>query len=249
MTDCRDFHLFTALPPEIRAQIWRYAVVPRIVPVSFWVGCRFARCFGALHSAKWDKAVADYRAYVLTASPIRTQLPLDLYAKTDLPPPALLSVCRETRALGFYEKMILTPGSSASFVRINYEADMIDFDGEEDGYSFLQGCGSRIRRLRLKVDVTVEGWRRGGSWQLRKTFTQLEECFVVMEGGARIWFWRVTQYYSLIPCALDRIHFIDERINERITCAELIQMTQPELMEWVARVKALGEDIFDSDSE
>lgn len=28
MIDCRDFHLFTELPPEIRARIWRFAVEP-----------------------------------------------------------------------------------------------------------------------------------------------------------------------------------------------------------------------------
>lgn len=219
------------------------------MPVSFWVGARVSGHFGyGPRDAKWNEAVAKYRSYVLAPTPIRTILPLELYAKTSLKP-ALLDVCRETRSLGLYEKMILTPGSSASYAWVNYDVDIIEIEEGHEYYLLLENCGSRIRRLRLKVDLTDEGWSRGCAGELRATFTQLIECFVIMKGDARIWHWRPPQVYSLIPCAPNQIHLMDERTNEQMTCAELSRMTDEEIAEWVERIRAMGENIFDDSDD
>ncbi|KAJ3495620.1 hypothetical protein NLG97_g3258 [Lecanicillium saksenae] len=227
----RTFHPFTELPPEIRARIWRHAVQPRIVPITCWVGDKLAEYVShAIAGEKWEQDLAKYR------NDAKTRLPLDLYAKAP-PKPAVMDVCRETRSLGLYEKMILTPGSDASYAWVNYDADIIYLKTHDEPYTRLKNCGSRVRRLQIKVDVTDEFWDRNRSHGLRTTFTQLDECFVLMRGDGRIWYWRARECRDLIACAPENVHLIEPRTDERMTLAELRRLTDTEIHEWVERTE------------
>lgn len=245
----RTFHLFSELPPEIRARIWRHTVEPRIVPVTCWVGNKRAEQVSlAVSGDVWEKALADYRQGAQTNASMKTKLPLELYARSPLKP-AVLDACRESRGLGLYEKMILTPGSSASYAWVNYDVDIIYLKDHDEPYTRLRNCGSRVRRLKIKVDVTDEFWDRNRSSGLKFTFSQLKECFVVMRGEGRIWFWRTKDNHNYISCPFEKIHLIEERTNEQMTLAELCQLSEEQVMSWVRSTDIEDDSSEEDDSE
>ncbi|OAA70942.1 hypothetical protein LEL_09533 [Akanthomyces lecanii RCEF 1005] len=223
------FHLFTELPPEIRASIWRHAVEPRIVPITCWTGEQRAEVTTMSEAREDDLAEGCRRAH--TDPTAKTELPLELYAKAPLRPP-LLDVCKEVLQLGLYEQMILTPGSSASYAWVNYEMDNIYLEDEEEPYSLYRNCGSLVRRLRIRADPSNEYWFYNQSATLKSTFNQLQECFVVMGDEARIWDWRSYDYRKWFSCPPDKIHLIDEENDERMTHEELLQMSNEAVNKW-----------------
>lgn len=223
----RTFHLFGQLPPEIRARIWRHTVEPRTLSVAAWVGNQRAEAMNASHATQGEGWERDLAA----AQTRKTALPKELYAVA-LPKPAVLDVCREVRALGLYEKMILTPGSSASYAWVNYDVDILELEDEEEPYTRYRHCGHLVRRLRLRIDPDNEYWSRNQSYGLKLTFSNLRECFVVMGEDARIWDWsgyRCGQYFSCDP---DNVHLIDEENEEEMTYGALERMSQEERREW-----------------
>ncbi|PQK13798.1 hypothetical protein BB8028_0004g07290 [Beauveria bassiana] len=143
MKNCA-FQLFPQLPPEIRACIWRHAIEPRIVPVTCWVGNQRAEAINtsrATHGAGWESDLAAVRRRRQNQKDptTMTQLPLELYAVA-LHKPPVLDVCRETRSIGLYEPMILTPGSSASYAWVNYNVDVIHLQDDQEPYTRFRNC-------------------------------------------------------------------------------------------------------------
>ncbi|PMB72054.1 hypothetical protein BM221_002154 [Beauveria bassiana] len=235
MKNCA-FQLFPQLPPEIRACIWRHAIEPRIVPVTCWVGNQRAEAINtsrATHGAGWESDLAAVRRRRQNQKDptTMTQLPLELYAVV-LHKPPVLDVCRETRSIGLYEPMILTPGSSASYAWVNYNVDVIHLQDDQEPYTRFRNCGHLVRRLRICADPSDEYWFYNQSATLKSTFCQLAECFVVMGTDARIWDWKCYDYQKWFSCPPDNIHLIDEENGEQMTYGELLRLSDEDLKNW-----------------
>ncbi|KAM3496971.1 hypothetical protein MY10362_009658 [Beauveria mimosiformis] len=233
MKNCA-FQLFSELPPEIRARIWRHAIEPRIVPVTCWVGNQRAEAINnsrATHGTGWERDLAAVRRRTQTDPTAKTQLPLELYAVA-LHKPPVLDICRETRSIRLYEKMILTPGSSISYAWVNYHVDVIDLQDDQEPYARFQNCAHLVRRLRLCADPSDEYWFYNQSATLKSTFCQLAECFVVMGKDARIWYWRCYDYQKWFSCPPDSIHRIDEENDEEMTYRDLLEMSDEKVKKW-----------------
>ncbi|KAJ6779546.1 hypothetical protein PWT90_05170 [Aphanocladium album] len=228
-----EFHLFGELPPELRARIWHQTVEPRIVPVTCWVGNRRAEAVSQQVSGElWDKALENYRHSVQNNPACKTKLPLELYARAPNKP-AVLDVCKEARSLKLYEKMILTPGSSASYAWVNYDVDIIYLEDHEEPYTRFQNCGHLVRRLRIYADLEQEYWSRNQSYGLKVTFNQLAECFVIMDEDTRIWDWRLYDHQRWFSCPPAKIHLIHLDNDEQMTWDELQRMPADKLAIWV----------------
>ncbi|KAJ3495218.1 hypothetical protein NLG97_g3553 [Lecanicillium saksenae] len=229
-----EFHLFAQLPPEIREQIWRCTVEPRIVHIRCWVGNRPVEDmpYGA-YGEIWEKALVEYRRDAENFASVRTRLPV-LHARAP-DKPAILDVCREARSLALYEKIILTPGSSVSYAWVNYDVDVIHLVTPDETFARLVHCGNRVRRLQIPIDQDDKSWYRNRLYALKIYFPQLEECFFIMAGRTNIWHWRDVHYNDLFACPVDKINLIDERSNQRMTYAELSQMSDEDAREWIER--------------
>lgn len=235
------FHLFPELPPEIRAHVWRHTVEPRIVPITCWVGNERAEAttMSEARDDARDEDLAAGRRHARTGPTAETELPVELYAKAPMRP-AVLDVCRETRKLGLYKKMILTPGSSASYAWVNYEVDIIHLEDEEEPYTLFRNCGSLVRRLRIRADPSNEYWFYKQSAALKSTFDYLQECFVVMGDDTRIWDWRSYDARKWFSCPLNKVHLIDEENDERMTYETLIEMSDETRNKWAMSSKRWG---------
>lgn len=230
--DHAEFGLFCELPLEIREHIWRSTVEPRVVPVSCWFSSMSAIDAGFpanFMKPKGRKDVQRVRRRVAEEAPDST-LPLELYAASPLKP-AILDVCKESRrvGLGCYEKMILTPDTDISFTWVNYNIDTIHLVEDEDLYEWYDACGSKIRRLKLRVDMGDEWFCRLRCFSLR-TFPKLVECFVVSIRS-------ISTFHDSDPilcfrCPPENIHLIEEYSGVEMKYAQLKAMTDTEYETW-----------------
>ncbi|KAK2612377.1 hypothetical protein QQS21_001641 [Conoideocrella luteorostrata] len=211
------FHLFPRLPYELRALIWTLTVEPRTVPISCWIGDRPAKEVNP-SDEYWRRDLSSETHMPEFAKHHATTLPLVLYAASPIKP-SIIHACRESRALNLYEKLILEPGSEASFAWVNFDVDTIDI-GDYQIFQRFKHCGHKIRRLKLEANMSDEYFSRYGSHEL-SFFNNLLECFIVTKDPFYFW---AGAYEERLQCKPESTFIIDEITGEVKCCADLDQL-------------------------
>lgn len=209
-----SFHFFPLLPAELRIKIWHMTVEPREVPVTCWKGN--ARHKGPTLDVylKMIPGVSTNR--VLENKPF---LPQELYAASHLKP-SLLDVCQESRAvaLKWYERIILTEDSNASYAWINYDIDLLSFEEEEDYECFIY-CGPRVKRVKFPAQIDDEYWFHTKSNGMGY-FTNLQECWIVLVGEGFL-DWAELCNYGQLRCKNENVHILDSETGQSMTWPEI----------------------------
>ncbi|QPH16080.1 hypothetical protein C2857_000627 [Epichloe festucae Fl1] len=199
------FHPFPRLPFELRARIWVLTVEPRTVPVTCWIGHRRANevnRYPDFYNWRVDLNIEAMKPGLL-AKHFASTLPLSRSLALDLK---------------LYEKLILEPGSTASYAWVNFDMDTIDI-GENELYERFIHCANKIRRLKFKASIRSEEWFCFESQNLSH-FNNLLECFVVTEHN--IFDWAGAKFYRP-RCNPEGVFIIQEQTGQMKCLADLDQ--------------------------
>ncbi|KAH7025062.1 uncharacterized protein B0I36DRAFT_366958 [Microdochium trichocladiopsis] len=213
------FHAFLSLPTELRIQIWRNTVHPRILHM-----CR-----------KEDVALEPLEESAHKGAESSTHLSSGYqercvtYLATTTPIPPVMQVSREARRLGLYqrawvqsdceknpddgehdERLRLLPWQR--YIWVNWDIDILSIGSLP--LESLQPCTPLIRRLCLSREVGDE-WRYKQDSGLQD-FASLEEIYV--ECDTLLWYWSETLKNRSWPCPADRV-FLVKSANRRMTKA------------------------------
>lgn len=221
------FHPFPRLPYELRTRIWKLTVEPRTVPVTCWIGHRRANevsRYPDFNSWRDDLNMEAMKRDLLAKHSAST-LPLVLYAASPIKP-GIIDACWESRSLALdlklYEKLILEPGSTASYAWVNFDMDTIDID-EDEYYERFIHCAHKIRRLKFKANIGKRECFVFESKNLSR-FDNLLECFVMTDNGP--FKWAAANFYRP-RCNPKRVFIIKEQTGQMITLADLDKLWEP----------------------
>ncbi|GAB0145963.1 hypothetical protein EsHS_00006379 [Epichloe bromicola] len=147
--------------------------------------------------------------------------------------PGIIHACRESRSLALdrklYEKLILEPGSTASYAWVNFDMDTIDIGGDECYERFIH-CANKIRRLKFKANIRQEEWFYFESQNLSH-FDNLLECFVVTEHS--LYDWAGAKFYRP-RCNPEGVFIIEEQTGRMMCLAELDRWREAISHRWSA---------------
>ncbi|KAJ2998177.1 hypothetical protein NUW58_g414 [Xylaria curta] len=179
------FHPFPRLPPELRAQIWKMTVTPRVVDVRILY-----------------KFCATYSDYLLRQSLVLPHL------SSLTPVPAILQTCREARFQGLYQKAFSeldTPNSvEPRYIWTRFEVDTIHIGAST--LSDFTSVAPLIQRLKFEAENSDENFLQHESRAL-SNFVNAKEIYVVCSDGLRAW--HHTSEDCHWACGKDNLFFID----------------------------------------
>ena len=198
------FHPFIRLPAELRSEIWKLSIEPRIVDVEM----------------RYNQ-LGEYYPRSNNDTP---------YLVSRTPVPAVLQTCQEARNEGLYlqafSELAGLGNSRRRYVWLALDIDVIDIG--ETPFNSFEPVASVIQRLRFERSNSEEYFYHSESRDLR-IFVNVKEIQIVCADGIAAWHGATEEHY--FPCGSENVFLVGPEEGEMTKATELDDMLDQEYKE------------------